>query len=158
MKRVEFSKAKDKIKNPSKLVLAVMKDKKGKVNLIALEWFMRTSIEPPMFAISIGHSRYSYECFQNYRKFNLVFPSKEMRETFMICGTISGRDNDKLQIIKEEHFQGRYSSLPILKNAVANFECEIVSQVRSGDHTIYIGEVKYSWLNENQELLLLKDL
>jgi flavin reductase (DIM6/NTAB) family NADH-FMN oxidoreductase RutF len=158
MERVEFSKAKNIIKIPAKLTLAVMQDKNEKVNLITLEWFMRTSIEPAMFAISIGHSRYSFECLQSFRKFNLVYPSKQMKNTVKICGSKSGRDIDKLQVINEEYFLGRASKLPIFTNAVANFECEVVSQVRSGDHTIFVGEVKYSWINEDKELLLFSDL
>ncbi|MCB5267689.1 MAG: flavin reductase, partial [Candidatus Cloacimonetes bacterium] len=49
---------------PSKVSLAVTQKPDGNYNLITLEWFMRTSIQPPMFAISIGHSRYSHECLQ----------------------------------------------------------------------------------------------
>ncbi|MBC8416307.1 MAG: flavin reductase family protein, partial [Candidatus Cloacimonetes bacterium] len=44
------------------------------------------------------------------------------------------------------------------KDLVANFECEITTQVRSGDHTIYVGEIKHSWLNENKKILTSKDL
>jgi flavin reductase (DIM6/NTAB) family NADH-FMN oxidoreductase RutF len=158
MQRVEFAKAREKITKPAKLAVAVVKDETGKTNMITLEWFMRTSIKPPMFAVSIGHTRYSYECFQKFRKFNLMFPSKEMRETVRICGSKSGRDTDKLELAQEEVFKGRHSDLPIFKNAVANFECVTTSQVRSGDHTIFVGEVKYSWINSEKELLLLKDL
>ncbi len=38
----------------------------------------------------------------------------------------------------------------MLKDAVACFECEIATQIRSGDHTIYIGEVHYSWENPEE--------
>jgi flavin reductase (DIM6/NTAB) family NADH-FMN oxidoreductase RutF len=158
MNRTEFVKASRKIKDPAKLAVAVTKDKNDKVNMITLEWFMRTSIKPPMFAVSIGHTRYSYECFQTFRKFNLMIPSKEMRDTVKICGSKSGRDIDKLDVCNEDSFKGRHSNLPIFRNAVANFECVTTSQVKSGDHTIFVGEVKYSWLNEDKELLLIEDL
>ena len=80
-----FEIAKKVIKHPSKIAIAVNKDETEKINLITLEWFMRTSIKPPIFAVSIGHSRYSYRCFQNFRYFfyfsisrqsQLSFPSK----------------------------------------------------------------------------------
>ncbi|HHE38801.1 MAG TPA: flavin reductase family protein [Candidatus Cloacimonetes bacterium] len=158
MERVKYNEAIKKIKNPAKIAIAVVKDKNGKANLITLEWYMRTSIKPPMLAISIGHTRYSYECLQNFRYFNLCFPSREMNNETLLCGTKSGRDTDKLQVTKLEWFKGRLAQLPIIKDAVANFECEVVTQVRSGDHTIFVGEVKHSWVNEGKEVLLFQDL
>ncbi|OQX70532.1 MAG: hypothetical protein B6D62_04635 [Candidatus Cloacimonas sp. 4484_275] len=159
MKRVDFEIAKKIIKNPSKIAIAVTKDEnEKKINLITLEWFMRTSINPPMFAISVGHRRYSYSCLQKFRYFNLCFPSVEMKQTALIAGTTSGRNVNKLDLISESFFSGKLAKLPVFENAVANFECEIFSQIRSGDHTIFIGKVKYSWIGENQNLLLGTEL
>lgn len=158
MERTSYSDAVKAVKKPAKITLAVVKDANGKYNTITLEWFMKTSIKPPMLAISIGHTRYSYQCLQDFRYFNLCFPSLEMKEAALISGSRSGSDTDKLKLMKEEYFPGRLAKLPIFKNAVANFECEIVTQVRSGDHTIYVGEVKYSWVNKEKSLLLFKDL
>ena len=146
------------IKNPAKVAIAVVKCNQDKFNLITIEWFMRTSLKPPMFAISIGYSRFSYECLQKYRFFNLCFPSKELAKETLLCGTKSGRDINKLEVTCLEWFKGRLAQLPIIKNAVANFECEITTQVKSGDHTIFVGEVKHSWLNEEKEVLTRKDL
>lgn len=158
MKSTNFKKAIRFTKHPAKVALAITKDIKGKVNLMTLEWFMRTSIKPPMLAISVGHTRYTHECLQNFRYFNLCIPSKEMVEEVKLCGTQSGKDIDKLEVTKLDWFKGRLCQLPILKGAVANFECEITTQIRSGDHTIFVGEVKHSWLNENRKILTYKDL
>ena len=158
MKITDFTTTIASTKNPSKIAIAVVKDKKDKINMITLEWFMRTSIKPPMFAISVGHTRYSYECLQNYRYFNLCIPSKEMVKATEICGTESGRNVNKLELINQDWFSGKLKKLPIFRDALANFECEVVTQVKSGDHTIFVGEVKYSWLNENKKILLFEDL
>jgi flavin reductase (DIM6/NTAB) family NADH-FMN oxidoreductase RutF len=81
-----------------------------------------------------------------------------MVETAKLAGSKSGRDIDKFEISGEEWFVGRFRKLPILRKAVANFECEIVTQVKSGDHTIYVGEVKHSWINKEQDnVLTIKD-
>jgi len=158
MNRVEFGEAVKHVKHPAKVTLAIMKTPAGKYNMITLEWFMRTSIKPAMFAISIGHSRYSYECLQQATSFNLCFPTSRMAETAKLAGSKSGRDIDKFEVSGEEWFTGRFRKLPILNNAAANFECEIVTQVKSGDHTIYVGEVKHSWINkENNNVLTYKN-
>lgn len=151
-----FSEAYSKAHLPSKVVLAVTQKPDGGYNLITLEWFMRTSIQPSMFAISIGHSRFSHDCLEQNRWFNLVFPSLEMKPLLALSGSTSGRDSDKFEMGKVSSFPGKLHKLPILGDAVANFECEVISQIRSGDHTIYIGEVKYSWLNQDKELFYYK--
>jgi flavin reductase (DIM6/NTAB) family NADH-FMN oxidoreductase RutF len=153
MKAAELSETYAKVHLPSKVALAVTEKPGGGYNLITLEWFMRTSIQPPMFAISVGHSRYSHECLQQNRFFNLTFPSREMKPALSLSGSQSGRDLDKLGLSGEAFMPGKLHRLPVLRNAVAVFECEVVTQVRSGDHTIFVGEVKYSWHSEDKELL-----
>lgn len=143
-----------KVHLPSKVALAVTTKPDGNYNLITLEWFMRTSIAPPMFAISIGHTRYSYECLQDIRFFNLVFPSVKLKSLITLAGSHSGRKIDKFSAGNVEYFPGKLNKLPILKDAVACFECEVVTQVKSGDHTIFVGEVKHSWSNESEEMYI----
>lgn len=142
---------------PAKVALAVTQKPDGNYNLITIEWFMRTSIQPPMFAISIGSSRFSHECLENNRFFNLVFPSQELRPLLSLCGSNSGRDIDKFTAGEVKHVPGKLRKYPVLSDAVACFECEVVSQVRSGDHTIYVGQVHYSWLNQEKDLFYYRD-
>ncbi len=158
MNRVELSKVVQATKHPAKVVVAIGKDQNGKFNPITLEWFMRTSIEPLMFAISIGHTRYSHECLQQNRFFNLCFPSRQMIEAVKLWGSKSGRDLDKLAAAGHEWFTGRLAKYPILRDAKATFECEVVTQVKSGDHTIFVGEVKHAWLDERKEVVTVKEL
>ncbi|HNX01845.1 MAG TPA: flavin reductase family protein [Candidatus Cloacimonadota bacterium] len=155
MEVVNLNKAYLHVHSPSKVAYAIVETPDGRYNPITIEWFMRTSIDPPMIAISIGLTRFSHECLQQSKYFNLCIPSDEMREEVMFCGTVSGKGVNKLEEIDAEWIPGKLHKLPVLKDAAANFECEIVTQVRSGDHTIFVGEVKYSWIDENRNMLLL---
>ena len=146
-----------KVHLPAKVALVVTQKPTSGYNLITIEWFMRTSLQPPMFAISIGESRYSHECLQANRYFNLVFPSLKMKQLLSLCGSNSGRDMDKFTVAKVEYIQGKLNKLPVLKDAVACFECEVVSEIRSGDHTIFIGQVHYSWQNQEEELFYYQE-
>lgn len=152
MKQYTLPEAYAKAHLPSKVTLAVTQKPDGNFNLITLEWFMRTSIQPPMFAISVGHSRYSHDCLQDVRFFTLVFPSAEQKALLTLAGSKSGRDIDKFTAGDVKHFPGKLHKLPILSDATACFECEVVTQVKSGDHTIFVGEVKYSWKNDEKQL------
>ncbi|MBS3740525.1 MAG: flavin reductase family protein [Candidatus Cloacimonetes bacterium] len=156
MKQCEYKQAVSNINRPNRIALAVSQSAdEEKTNIITLGWFMRTSISPPMFAISVGVSRFSYELLSDNRKFVLAFPSQKMVEKTIQCGTQSGSDVDKIKEFNIKTQNGKLSSIPLLSNAVANFECKNVSQIRSGDHTIFIGEVKYSWINQDPDIKLL---
>ncbi|HQC32115.1 MAG TPA: flavin reductase family protein [Candidatus Cloacimonas sp.] len=146
-----------KIHLPAKVALVVTQKPESGYNLITIEWFMRTSLTPPMFAISIGKTRYSHECLEANRYFNLVFPSPKMKPLLALCGSNSGRDMDKFAVGKVEYITGKLHKLPVLKDAVACFECEIAAQIRSGDHTIYIGEVHYSWENPEEKIFYFQE-
>jgi len=152
IKQTDFSEAYAQIHLPAKVALAVTEKPMGGYNLITLEWFMRTSIQPPMFAISIGHSRFTIDCLETVRFFNLVFPSQELHPLCNLAGSNSGREMDKFTEGKVEYFAGKLHKLPVLKDSLVTFECEVVTQVKSGDHTIYVGQVQYAWLNSEKKL------
>ena len=154
MELTDINSALKKIKAPTRVALAVVEAKEDSYNLITLEWYMRTSIMPPMFAISIGHTRFSYECLQNNRYFNLVFPSDGMENAVKYCGMHSGRDLDKINALGLSWMPGRLHRLPVIDDAAAVFECQVVSQVKSGDHTIFVGEVKHVWTNPEKSILI----
>ena len=154
MKQTDLTSAYGLAHLPAKVPQAVVETPGGGYNLITLEWFMRTSIQPPMFAISVGHNRFSHDCLQENRYFNLVFPSVEMKPLCALAGSSSGRDTDKLAQGEVNTIIGKLHKLPVPTDAVAVFECEVTSQVRSGDHTIFVGEVRYSWAGEGKELLV----
>lgn len=154
MKITELSTAYAKVHLPAKIALVATQKPDNGYNLITVEWFMRTSIQPPMFAISIGHNRFTHECLEEHRFFNLIFPSVEMKQVCAFSGSNSGKDVDKFAETDTKYIPGKLNKLPIPTEALAAFECEVTSQIRSGDHTIYIGEVKYSWVNAAKEPLI----
>ncbi|PKN80748.1 MAG: hypothetical protein CVU48_01030 [Candidatus Cloacimonetes bacterium HGW-Cloacimonetes-1] len=144
------------IRKNSKVALVVTEKPDGGYNLITVEWFTRTSIQPPMFAISIGHTRFSYDCLEANRYFNLVFPSIEQQELLKLCGSQSGRDIDKFAVGNVKHIPGKLNKLPVLTDAIVNMECSIINQIRSGDHTLYVGQVNKLWLDNDKELFFYK--
>ncbi|MCD4828279.1 MAG: flavin reductase family protein [Candidatus Cloacimonetes bacterium] len=154
----DFATAKDQTRHPARVAVAVVIAPDGKPNMITLEWFMRTSLDPPMLAISVGHTRYSHACLQQNRHFNLALLSAEQSELARVCGNVSGADTDKFAATGMAWFKGRLAGLPVIQGAAAVFECEVVTQVRSGDHTIFVGEVKHSWHTPGLQPLTMQKL
>ena len=55
-KQVPFDEA-QQFKYPQPLMVAVAKDREGKINPITVAWSMMVSHEPPMMAVAIGKTR-----------------------------------------------------------------------------------------------------
>ncbi len=129
-------------KYPEPVALAVSRDaERNRANLITLGWAMSTSHEPPMVAISVGHTRHSHETIRESGEFVLVLPSEAQAEAVLFCGTHSGRDHDKFRESGLKPLPPKSLQTPLVAGACANFECRVVASCESGDHTIYVGEV-----------------
>ena len=76
-------------------------------------------------------------------------PGEDMAEEAFYCGTHSGRDVDKIAETALALAEAREVSVPLLADAVANFECRITDRLKTGDHTIFVGQVVAAHRNEN---------
>lgn len=126
---------------PEPIAMAIAIDAQGKPNPITLGWVMRTSLEPPMFAIAVGHSRYSLAALRTAQEFVLSFPAAAMARDALYHGTHSGRDEDKLAACGTRTQPARRVRGVLLADAAANFECRVVREFTTGDHVIVVGEV-----------------
>jgi len=148
MRQVAFADA-IKRKYPEQIVLAVSVDDKDQPDVITLGWAMPTSGRPPMLAISVGHTRYSHELIEKGGEFVLAFPSIQLAEACMVCGSTSGRDTDKLKAANLRTEPARVVRPPLLQGCLANFECKVRGKLVSGDHTIFVGEVLAAHVDES---------
>ncbi len=122
------------------------------VNPIALGWWMCTSHEPPMLAISVGLRRYSLEVIRHSHSFVLAIPSESMARETLLYGTISGRDQDKLKLADAGAEPACVIDSLVLTDAVANFECIVTSEHVTGDHVIFVGKVVAAHENTQADL------
>lgn len=147
MKQAPIPKALSK-KYPEPVVLVISCDKKGKANIITLGWSMQTSSEPPMLAISVSHKRYSHQLISEQKEFVLCFPTSSQIEGVLFCGTHSGRDVNKFKETKLKPQKAKYVKPPLIKDSLACFECKVVDKLKTGDHTIFVGEIKTAYISE----------
>ena len=145
-------------KYPEEVVIAIAKDSQGKFNPITLGWVMYASGNPPMMAVGIGLGRHSLEAMRQSRQFVISYPSAAMADDALFFGTNSGRDMDKLAVRQTKTQPATRIDGVLLSDAVANFECELVSELPTGDHVILAGEVLASHVNEDSKLSRLYTL
>lgn len=142
-------------KYPEEVAIAIAKDSQGRFNPITLGWAMYTSGQPSMMAISVGLTRYSLEAIRFSRQFVISYPSSKMAEDAEFFGTHSGREMDKLAAKGTPTQPAAKIDCVLLADAVANFECELESELATGDHVIFVGRIVACHVNENSGLCRL---
>ncbi len=102
-----------------------------------------------MLAVSIGLERYTHKLIRETSEYVVVFPSEKMKNLIDYAGSCSGRDVNKFTEYGIETMQSKHVRPPLIKDAVACFECKVRGKLLSGDHTIFAGEVLASYVSEN---------
>jgi len=128
-------------KYPEWIVLIVTTDEAGRVNVMPAGWSMFTSHDPPMYAVSVGHSRYTHTLIRRGREFTIAFPGPGMGPAIRHCGTRSGSEGDKVSGSGLRLRPASRIKPPLVEGAVVNLECRLVATLETGDHTIFVGEV-----------------
>ena len=111
---------------------------KGKINALTAAWISRASFDPLLVMVSIGEERYTLGMIKESKVFSVNILGKSQIELAKHFGFKSGRNVNKFEKIAYE--AGKTGS-PLLKDCVARMDCEVVSQHKAGDHTIFIGKV-----------------
>ena len=126
---------------PFPYALVTSLDKNGRTNAMGVAWATRTSFEPFLILISIDHRRYSHEGIQMHKEFVLNYPNEEQADAAWVCGTKSGRDGDKIDLAGLSLVDSKAVKVPTIDGVTVAFECKVVDEFETGDHTVFVGEV-----------------
>jgi len=140
MKKIDKHEAFE-LASPYPYVLAVTLDKRERPNIIGISWWMFTSWDPLMIAISVGHERYTHECLEHHKEFVLCFPSEGQAKDAWLCGTKSGREIDKFQETNFRPVHSKNVKPPMIEDSTVAYECRVEKHLETGDHTLHIGHV-----------------
>ena len=127
--------------HPMHTVLVTCVGKKGKPNIIPLAWAMPTSHSPPLVAISISPKRYSHTLIEKTEEFVINIPTVKIINETLHCGNTSGRDHDKFEETGLTPIPAKKVKTPIIKECLAHLECKLHNQFKTGDHTVFVGEI-----------------
>jgi len=134
-------------KYPEQVVIVLAKEESGRVNPVTIGWTMFTSHVPPMMAFSLGKQRYSIGVIRKAGEFVIAFPSEAQEKETLLFGTKSGRNTDKLAESGIATCPATVVDCLLLTDAVANFECRLAGEFKTGDHVIFAGEVVAAHVN-----------
>ena len=148
MKPSGFNESLDLWKTPERVALVTSIDENDKAHVITVSWFTRVSFEPPMFAIAVGQSRSMHNLINQSKEFVLAIPGEDIAQAVLGCGKRGGNLEDRFDKYNLKVMPADKIKSPLIKNCQANYECVVKDTLDVGDHTLFIGKVKASWMNE----------
>jgi len=145
-----------RIINPRQTVLIstrseseIIGKKSLKNNLIAVDWHTPLSFAPMMYGFAITKQRFSYELVHNSKVFVVNFMPTSLEKDVLLCGRRSGKHIDKFRETGLTVEEAEKIDCCKVKEAVATLECEVISEVETGDHVFFIGKVVHSELKKD---------
>ena len=137
-------------------------DDEGQPNIITIAWLIPVSINPPLVAMSIRPSRYSYGLIHELGEFVINVAPYEIAQQALFCGRHSGREVDKFAETKLTPGEAQKVRPPIIEECIGHVECRVVQDIEAGDHHIVVAEVlaayTYSGILENSGLYNLEQV
>jgi len=132
-------------------VYVITAEWEDKINGMTAAWVSQVSFKPRLLAVAIAPQRYTYELIKNSGMFCVNVLGKDGIEIAKKFGFTSGKETNKFEGI---HYKTSLNGLPVLKDALAYFECHVYDSCKAGDHVIFLGEISdYEVLKEGEPLV-----
>ncbi len=113
----------------------------GKRNAMAAAWHSAISFKPPLYGVSVAPKRFTYQILLESKEFGINFMPFEAAELVASVGGSGGKEIDKFMRFDIAEEKPLRTSVPILKDAYAAYECKLVDNKAYGDHVWVVGEI-----------------
>ena len=108
-------------------ILLVSNNPQGRPNPMTIGWGTVGVVwGRPMFVALVRPSRYTYECLEHSGDFTINVQPKDRKDWVDLCGSVSGRDRDKLAELGLTAVPAKHVSTPIIKECRIHYECRVV--------------------------------
>lgn len=116
---------------------------------MAVAWHAPISLKPPLYGVSISPKRFTYQLIADSKEFGINFLPFKAAELVASVGGSKGSEVDKFQRFNIAKNKPVRTAVPILEDAYAAYECQLVDDRSYGDHRWLVGEiVAVHWLEE----------
>ncbi len=125
-----------------------------KINGMTAAWVSQVSFKPRLLGVAIAPQRYTFELIQASKTFGINVLAEGQVDLAKHFGFKSGRKVNKFENVP---YKLSKRGNPILLEAIAYFDCEVVSSFETGDHYVFVGEVvDYEILKEGEKPLIFR--
>ncbi len=122
------------------------------VNGFTASWVTQGSFEPPLVVIAVRADGSSHEIIGKTKLFSLNVLRSDQKDLAAVFFKPQQALGGRFEAVPFSI--GEYG-LPILDDAIGGLECEVIGNVKAGDHTVFVGQVKSAKLHQDVEALNL---
>ncbi len=100
----------------------------GKPNTMTIGWgTLGVQWGKPIFIVFVRESRYTKQLLEKNGQFTINVPMGEFDKNILsVCGTKSGRDMDKFQVLGLTAVPGQTVDVPAIKELPLTLECKVI--------------------------------
>jgi flavin reductase (DIM6/NTAB) family NADH-FMN oxidoreductase RutF len=126
---------------PCPVVLVTCTNQNGDSNIITLAWVGTVCSEPPIIALGIRPTRYSYELIENSKEFVVNIPTTKILKESDYCGITSGKNIEKFSKTNLTQQKAKMVKATLIKECPVNMECKLIKKIPLGVHDLFLGEI-----------------
>ena len=124
-----------------KITALITSQAKGRDNIMPSTWHTPVAVHPPLYGVTISPEGFTYQLVAESKEFGVNFLPFELVKLSAAAGGCSGREVDKFQRFNIAKDRPVKTAVPILKDAYAAYECQVVEEKDFGDHRFFVGRV-----------------
>jgi len=135
-------------------VAIVTSTHQGVTHGMTISSFTSVSLTPPQVLIALANSTRTYSLIKASRVFGISLLAAGQEELSNLFAGRRAEADDRLAGLETFTI---VTGVPLLRDALAHFDCRVIATFASGSHTIFIGEVLAASGNEHGTPLLYYD-
>ncbi|MCM3691967.1 flavin reductase family protein [Neobacillus niacini] len=124
-------------------VTVLLTENEGETHGMTANGFMSVSLDPKLVVISIGHKAKFLEKVSQSKKYTVNILAEDQEH---YSRHFAGKPGEAVEF-------ETLAQLPVLKGAITQIACEVVSEHVEGDHTLFIGRVVDLRIEDKEPLL-----
>jgi flavin reductase (DIM6/NTAB) family NADH-FMN oxidoreductase RutF len=113
----------------------------GRDDAMTAAWHTSISLRPPIYGVAVTSKRFTYQLIKESREFGVNFISLEKASLAAAIGGTSGQQIDKFEKLGIKKEESTKTTAPVLQDAYAAYECELLDSKPYGDHIWIVGEI-----------------
>lgn len=140
-------------------LLLVSNCERGRSNVMTIGWgFVGILWGRPYFIVAVRKSRHTHRCIEATMDYTVNVPGRKMEDILQYCGTVSGRDHDKVKDLGMRLGKPRKVTSPTILGCRIIYECKVIYKMTVNPrlipknllseiypdrdyHTFYFGEI-----------------
>ncbi len=119
-------------------------------NIMTAAAFSFYSFKPPCVMVGIMPENLTFSLLSERREFGVNLPHRDQLDIVRMCGSVSGRDEDKYAKAGLTPEKGSVIGCYLISECPVNMECQVVHEVKfGGTHRWFVGEIQAVRIDED---------